>query len=49
MTERRPVQNLNDFVKTDSQIPNPVSATTDQTERQNEGELEDELEEGGLC
>ncbi|KAJ7331160.1 hypothetical protein OS493_020863 [Desmophyllum pertusum] len=50
LTERRPVQNLNDFIKTDTQVPpNPVSNTTDQTEQHNQEDLDDELEEGGLC
>lgn len=49
-TERKPVQNLNDFVKTDTQpTPNPVSSTTDETEQQNQESLENDLEEGGLC
>ena len=40
---------LNDFVKTDVQISNPVSTAADQTEKQKQEEFEDELEEGGLC
>ena len=50
-TERKPTPNLNASVKTETQIPNPVSTTpTYQTEQGgNQEELEDDLEEGGLC
>ena len=49
-TERRPIQNLNDFVKTDTQMTNPTSTAVGQTEHlSNQEEFEDEMEEGGLC
>jgi len=50
LTERPPVQKINDFSKTDTQPSvDPVSSIKDQTEQQNQEVLEDELEEGGLC
>ncbi|KAL9976383.1 hypothetical protein ACROYT_G013680 [Oculina patagonica] len=50
LTERRPVQNLNDFVKTDTQSTStPMSSPTDETEQHNQEDPTDELEEGGLC
>lgn len=49
-TERKPIQNINDFGKTDTQLSAyPVSTIKDETEQQNQEVLEDELEEGGLC
>ncbi|XP_074616087.1 gamma-soluble NSF attachment protein-like [Acropora palmata] len=49
-TERRPVQNFDDPVKTDSGTSNPVRATAvDQAEQANQDEFEDDMEEGGLC
>lgn len=50
-TERKPTPTLNASVKTETQIPNPVSTTpTYQTEQgENQEELDDDLEEGGLC
>ena len=48
-TERRPVQNLNDFVKSDATVSNSVSTALDQLEQPRQEELEDEIEEGGLC
>ena len=50
-TERRPTPNQNASVKADAQIPNPVSTIPAyQTEQvRNNEELEDEIEEGGLC
>ena len=48
-TERRPIQNLNDFVKTDTQMTNPTSTAVGQTEQPNQEDLEDDMEEGGLC
>lgn len=48
--ERRPVQNLNDLIKTDSQTSNPVTTTAVvQTEQPSQEEFEDDMEEGGLC
>ena len=48
--ERRPVQNLNDLIKTDSQTANPVTTTAAvQTEQPSQEEFEDDMEEGGLC
>lgn len=50
-TERKPTPNPNASVKTEAQIPNPVSTTPAyQTEQGgSQEELEDDLEEGGLC
>ncbi|XP_068721756.1 gamma-soluble NSF attachment protein-like isoform X1 [Montipora capricornis] len=48
--ERRPVQNLNDLINTDSQTSNPVTTTAVvQTEQPSQEEFEDDMEEGGLC
>ena len=50
LTERKPVQNISDFGKTDArQSVDPVSSVRDQTGQQKQEVLEDELEEGGLC
>ena len=50
LTERKPIQNISDFGKTDTQQSvDPVSNVKDQTEQQNQEVFEDELEEGGLC
>lgn len=50
-TERKLTPNLNASVKTEAQIPNQVSTTpTYQAEQGgNQEELDDDLEEGGLC
>ena len=50
-TERKLTPNLNASVKTGAQIPNQVSTTpTYQAEQGgNQEELDDDLEEGGLC
>ena len=48
-TETRAVKNLNDFVKTDTTVSNSVSTAGDQLEQPRQEELEDEIEEGGLC
>ena len=50
LTERKPVQNISDFGKTDTRRSvDPVSSVKDRTEQQNQEVLKDELEEGGLC
>lgn len=50
LTERKPLQNINDFGKTNTHSNlDPVSTGTDQAEQQNHEVLQDEFEEGGLC
>ena len=49
LTERKAIQNINDFGKTDTQQSvDTVSIIFDQTEQQNQEVLEGELEESGL-